>query len=215
MTDLSNKAKVTLEKQKRVSTFALSPDGKRLAVLLESEKDAAEKEVPYKDIPKDLRGIELEEFKQRNDGKTSQFFLFSIPSGEKIAEHKVYFSNSGTACALFQGEQVLIVNYSNVNAAIGADGSVKIFQLDNSFNYGIGIGPDQKVVLTGGLRNGTYTQADGLKMHKFSIDQLPGWPEYFKGFAVDAAGTGYGATTGYRLIQIQPDGKIARSVPVH
>lgn len=38
------------------------------------------------------------------------------------------------------------------------------------------------------MRDGQYTKVVGLATVSFKTDALPGWPEYFKGFAFDAEG---------------------------
>ena len=90
-----------------------------------------------------------------------------------------------------------------------------MFKLDNSYNYGIGVSVDQKVIMSGGLSDGTYTKVDGLNKVKFQPDRLSGWPEYFKGFAVAGDGTAYGSTSAYRVIKIKPGGQFEKSVPVY
>ena len=109
----------------------------------------------------------------------------------------------------------MFVNYSNLNATVTPGGEVSLFQLDNSFNYGIGCSADQAILLTGGLSNGTYTKVEGMKQSKFDADKIPTWPEYFKSFTVGADGTAYGATSAFRVIRIKPDGTFDKSFPIY
>ncbi|NLI75968.1 MAG: hypothetical protein GX442_05930 [Candidatus Riflebacteria bacterium] len=211
--DLAEKGKVAFPKGERVIALGLNAAGTRLAVLMEAMAD--ESEPKGAKPPAELKGLAAEEFKLKNDGKTAKFAVFSVPDGAKVAEHKLFFSTSSSGWKVFfQGDDVLLVNYSNLNAKVGAKGEVSLFQLDNSFNYGIGASPDQKVLLTGGLSDGTYTTVEGLRKVTFKNDRMPTWPEYYKGFTVAADGTAFGSTSGYRLIRIKADGSFDKSIPV-
>lgn len=210
--DLSIKGTVTLAEGEKITSMVLAPEGDRLAVWLAPVDDDAESK---EKAPSDLKGLEADEFKLKNDGKTSRLLIFNTTDGSNLADHKLYYSPSpGGTKILFQGENVLIVNYSNLNAQIDAKGEVTLFKLDNSFNYGIGISADHQILLTGGLAKGTYTKTDSLHQTVFNPDRLPGWPEYFKNFAVGPDGSAYGATSGYRIIKLKPGGGFDKSYPV-
>ena len=213
MDDGSLKGKVVLDKY--VAAFGINAKGDRLAVLSKDEKDADEKVVKSGDIPKDLKGADRIEFKQRNDGKTSIFYIFNIPSGKELLRKKIYFKTSTGSRVLFDGKAILVLNYKNENARVESKGEPRMFQLLNSYNYGIGLSGNQKFVCSGGLANGTYTKVKGLESKAFKIDRMPGWPEYFKGFAFDSKGNAYGTTSGYRIIKIKPDGTVEKEVPVY
>jgi WD40 repeat protein len=213
MSDLSTKGKVTLAKGEKVTALGLDPEGNRVALWLEPVNDESETKNP--NPPKDLKGLPLEEFRLKNDGKTSRLVVFKVADGSKISEQKLYYSTSSSSWKLlFQGDNILLVNYSNLNAQVNPKGEVTLFQLDNSYNYGIGFSADQKLLLTGGLADGTYTKVADLSKVVFKPDRLPGWPEYFKSFAATTDGTAYGSTSGYRIIKIKPGGPFEKSVPI-
>ena len=213
MTDGSFKGKVTFDKD--IASFAINPDGTKLAIVSKEQKDDSEPTVKSNEIPADLKGIARKEFERKNDGKTSEFALFEIPSGKELSRVKIYYTTNAGAPAVFDGDNVVLVNYSSENARITPKGEVTMFDLKNSYNYGIGFSNDGTLLGTGGLSDGTYTKISGLQMLSFRIDKLPGWPEYFKSFAFASDGTLYGTTTGYRLIKIKPDGSIEKSIPVY
>ena len=214
MTDLSEKGQVKFDKGQKVAALGLDAEGKRLAVLFESVNDDSEPKGTKP--PTALKGLEADEFKLKNDGKTSKLMVFKVPGGDKISENKLYYSPSVTgARILFQGENVMVVNYSNLNASIDAKGAVTLFGLNNSFNYGIGFSSDQKFLLSGGLSVGTYTKVADLGQTVFKPDRLSGWPEYFKGFALAGDGTAYGSTSSYRIIKIKAGGVFEKSMPVY
>ena len=160
MADLSEKGKVAFPKGEKVAGLGLDPEGARLAVMLEPVHDDSEPKGG--NPPAELKGLAADEFRLKNDGKTTRLLVFKVPDGSKISEHKLYYSPStGGTKILFQGDNVLVVNYSNLNARIDPKGEVTLFKLDNSFNYGIGFSADQKILMTGGLADGTYTKVGG------------------------------------------------------
>jgi len=212
MTDGSLKGKANLSQ--RVATFALNPDGTKLAVMTAEEKDESEPTVKYGDIPKDLKGAARSEFEQKNNGKTAMFSIFEVPSGQELSSTKTFFTTTESSRMLFDGDAVMVVGYSNQNAIIPPEGEITIFELLNSYNYGLGISVDQKYVAAGGLAKGTYMKVEGMAMLSYDIDRLPGWPEYFKSFEFDAEGNAYGTTSAFRLFKITPDGTIATSAPL-
>lgn len=214
MTDLAEKGKAALPKGQKVAALGLNADGTKLAVLMESVADEGEPKETK--VPADLKGAAAEEFRTNNDGKTSQFVVFTVPAMEKAAEHKLNYSPSVTgARILFSGDNALVVNYSNVNASVAPDGKVTVFQLGNSYNYGIGWSADQKVLLSGGLSEGTLTKLPATDGTTFKPDKLPSWPEYFKSFAVAPDGTAYGATSAFRVIRVKPDGGFDKGFPAY
>lgn len=212
--DLSSNGQITLEKGQKVTALGLNAKGTRLAVFLGGIID--ESEPKESKTPGDLKGLDAEEFRLKNDGKTSQFMVFAVPGGEKIFEKKIYYSPNGSGWKIyFQGDDALLVNYGNVNARVTSKGEVTLFKFENSYNYGIGASPDQTVILTGGLANGTYTKVDGMNQTTFKSDKIGGWPEYFKSFAVAADGTAYGSTSAYRVGRIKPDGSFDKAFPIY
>ncbi len=212
--DFSLKGTAALEKGKRVSSLGLNAAGTRLAVLFEAVTDDAEPNVTT--TPPDLKGLDAEEFKLKNDGKTSRLVVFEVPSGKKITDNKLYYSPSGTGSKIyFDGDSAMLVNYGNLNATVTPEGTITLFKLRSSYNYGLGASADQKVILAGGLSSGTYINVDGMKQTTFDPDKIGGWPEYFKSFAVAADGTAYGSTSAYRVIRIKPDGSFDKSFPIY
>jgi hypothetical protein len=214
MTDLTEKGRVALTKEQKVGAFGIDVAATRLGILLDAVADESEPKAST--TPADLKGIAREEFRLNNDGKTSVYLLYDMPGGTKLSETKLSYSPSSNGAKLaFQGEAAVVVNYSNLNALIPPGEQATLFQLDNSFNYGSGFSPDQTVVMSGGLSEGTYTVLDGLNKATFKPDKLPSWPEYFKGFAIGPDGTAYGATTAWRIMVIKPGGVLDKSYPVY
>lgn len=209
--DLTLKGKIAINKGERVAGLGFDEAGKKLAVWFEPVNDASEPK--DNKSPTGLKGLEASEYKLKNDGKTSWMRVFDATNGSLAWESKIWYSQSASSCqVLFQGESVLIVNYNNINAIVDPTGAVKLFNTDNSFNYGMG--GSATLLLTGGLSNGSYTKVATLEATTFKLDKLPGWPEYFKSFAADSNGVGYGGTSSYRVVRIAGEGKDIKAVPV-
>lgn len=203
--------KVLFPKGDRIACFGVNAAGDTVAVLQQSKKDSSEKKVSYSDIPKDLKGLARDEFEQKNDGESSVIGFYKIPSGEKIAEHKLFYkSNSSSSRIMFDGDDALVLAYDNENARVKQDGTIEMFELSGSYNYGIGVSPKQDLIMVGGLRDGALTTVDGMNATSFRVQDLPGWPEYFKGFCSDDNGTVYGSTSAYRVIKIKKSGQIEK-----
>jgi WD40 repeat protein len=214
MSDGKETGKLALPAGAVVANLGFSADGKRLAVILKA-KDGSEPKVAQNAIPKELKGLAREEFVLRNDGKISELLVFDAASGKMMSQAASYYSLDNDAVVYFDGDAVLSVNYRNINARISPDGNAALFATPNGFNYGTGVSPDQKLLLSGGLRSFSVTKPDGSTHAKGELPRLPGWPEYFKGFSATADGkTIYGATTAYRIVKIGPDGKIVAVAPV-
>jgi glutamine cyclotransferase len=207
MTDGSLKGQV--EFPAKVIGIGLDASGKRLVLMAQGPKD---KEAKQKK-PKELKGLEADIFKQKNDGKVSILAEFDVPSGKKISEKTVFYSVSAPKI-LVAKKVTYIFTYQDINAKIVGD-DITLFKGQSSYNYGIGISPDREAVLLGGLRKGTRIKAADLGMVTFDVDSLPGWPEYYKGFGFASDGTGYAVTTAYRLVKINKNGTMEKAIPVY
>lgn len=207
MTDATLKGKV--EFPAKVVSIGLNATGTRLVLMAMGPKDKE----PKNKTPKELKGIEKDTFKQKNDGKVSILAEFEVPSGKKISEKTIFYS-TGTSLLVVGEKRTDIFTYSNVNATIEGD-AITLFKSKSSYNYGWGLSPDHKTVLLGGLRDGSLVNMKDLAMTTFRIDRLPGWPEYYKGFGFGPDGTGYAVTTAFRLVKIGKTGKIEKSVPIY
>jgi hypothetical protein len=216
MQDGLEQASLDYDRMKTPAGFGLSPDGKQAAMLYYRRKAEAETKVPHKEMPKDLKGAARNEFKQRHDGYGARWRVWDVASGKTTLDTKLWFSTGGGGnVVFFHGGHAYVVGYQNQNAKIDAKGEAAYFELGNSYNYGIGASADHGVLLTGGLRDGSRTTLAALAAKTFRADKLPGFPEYFKSFSLTKDGTGFGGTTGYRVIRIGADGSIGKSAPVY
>ena len=195
----------------KLAAVGISADGKLISAITDAIKTDQEKR---ERAPKDKRGLDKLLFEQQMMRKISKVFWFDA-TGKELGVQDLWYSSKGKTRLLMPDEAVHVINYSNVNATITRDGEVKLFQLQNSFNYGHGASPDQSKVGSGGLRNGSLTDIVKREGKTFKLDQLPSWPEYFEAFTVDSEGNLYGVTTAYRLTKVKADGSIDKTVPIH
>lgn len=215
MADGSELGQIEVPDGERVAALALNSDGSKLALLTQSQNDEEEPKVARADLPKDKKGPALEEFKQKNDGKTSRLLVFNTETGESVRDEKIFFETRNNSMMIYKGDDLVVVAYDNANARISPDGEIKIFELPNSFNYGIGVSPKGDLIMTGGLRKYSITKTDPLTSVTGEADKLPSWPEYWKGFGASPDGSQiYGSTSAYRVFKMDPSGKVMVSEPV-
>jgi WD40 repeat protein len=209
--DGASKMKVKIAPKIPVTAVALDLEGKLAAVLYEGQNDAGEK----KSTPDAaVKGFDRTIAQQKGDGRTALVEFYEVPTGKKIASHTLFYSCSGTASAVVLDGKMIVVNYQNQNAAIGQDGSVKMFECANSYNYGIAFTTDFSTILTGGLANLALTTTSDLVSKGFTVkERLPSWPEYFRGFAGNAEGVLFGASDGYRVFAINRNASIKLEKP--
>lgn len=219
LSDASVKAQIPFDPTQTVAGFGLRPDGKKLALLYSKRKDPEEEKVAWKDIPEELRkkrDLALRLYQQKHDGYTARYYVFDVATGEQELEKKLWYSALSSMNALYwHGEDVYLVGYDNQNAKFDAQGEVTLFELSNLHNYAKAATPDGSVFLTGGLRDGSRTDAATLGVRNFRIDRLEGFPEYYKAFSFAADGTAFGGTTAFRVVRIEKDGSLGKVAPVY
>jgi WD40 repeat protein len=215
MSEGSEKMKVTLPEKVKPAGMAISPDGKKLAILTDAQDTDTEKKLGYGDIPKDLKNLAKDEFRQKNDGKISHLMIYDIPSGKELKKVDLWYTSSaGSTDLVFDGDKIIVFNYSNLNAVISPDGSVELFKT-KSMGYGRGVKADNTAFAIGSLRDATLVLVEGMVQKTINLDSLPGWPEYFGCFAFAEDGTCYGVTSASRLVKIDKDGNIEKTVPIY
>ncbi len=216
MADGSQSAALPYDRMRSIAAYGLRPDGKQLALLYYRKQTDEEPKAAAKDTPKDLKGAALREFKQRNDGYQAQLLVFDVATGKTQLDKQLWYAAPGGKNALcWNKNSICVMTYSNQNARIDAQGKATYFELGNSYNYGLGVSADGAVVLSGGLRDGSRTTLGDNKSAAFRLDKLPGFPEYFKSFSLAADGTGYGGTSGWRVVRIDAEGAITKTAAVH
>lgn len=215
MTDGKEVRRIAMPKDTRIAATGFDPQGKRLAVLVGPIPSKDEPKLNYNQIPKDLKGPARVEFQQKNDGQISILRIYDATSGKLLSEGNTFYTmSSSTPLLVFDGDNVVMNNYSNTGAYVTPQGEVKLFRT-NSGNYALSATADQKLMISGGLRDFAITSSNSLAGVKGEIDKLPGWPEYFKFFTAPAGNqVFYGATSAYRIFRLNAEGKVEAAEPV-
>jgi sugar lactone lactonase YvrE len=110
---------------------------------------------------------------------------------------------------------MVVARYHGPWAEIDVGGQVKLFEAPAWCSYGVGWSPSGDVVYSGSLaeyvlvRNGKPP----VKVELAREQRLPGWPEYFCGFGIEADGSGYGVTLDNRVARIGRDGQLVEIKP--
>jgi hypothetical protein len=215
LADGTPRGAVPYDRRQSLAAMGLSPDGQRVAWITSRHADTSEPKVGWKDLPKDLHGAALDEFKQKHDGYVSTLHVVEVAGAGNVLEKTLWYACSGGSRLFWRGADLVVVGYDNADARIAPDGTVTWFELGNSYNYGHAASADGSVILSGGLRSGTRTKTDGLEATPFRLEKLPGFPEYWKSFTLATDGTGWGATSCWRVVRLDASGRIVKVAPVY
>jgi hypothetical protein len=190
-----------------------SPFGDRLAVL-SAPKPAGDSEPPQ--YTSETAGPMLNvEAALRADGQGAHFLMFALPSGRVLADEVTFFTVRNNSRLVFKDDDVLALQFSNVNAVLNASGRVKrLFAVGDEVLYGIGLAPNQRRLACGRLRAGAVFYAAGMYAVGFDLPAMEGWPEILVSFAVTDAGPVYGATSAFRVVKLNALGSVVKTVPI-
>ncbi len=204
--DLAEKGRIDLPDY--VSALTFDATGKQLIVLSRAVI-GDEKRVPVHETPRDLRGLARAEFRQMHDGFDSFLRTFEIATGKMVRQARLWYtSDSDSTLLVKSGERTYVLNRGNVCARIAERGKVELFETAQRINHGLGSSADGKLLLTGGLAEGTYGSLDGDRRVRFEIPELPGQAEFLSRFAIRDDGSAFAVTTAYRLVRISREGRV-------
>ena len=190
--------------------------GKQLLVLGQSRDSKDEPRIEPKLVPSELRGLARQVFRQKNDGLQAVLGSFEVPTGKPGRSQSLWYTSDSDSTLLVQsGEIRYILNRANVCARVDAEGTIRVFALGENLHHALGASPDGRVVLTGGLGEGTHGPIEGGRRERFELKRLPGQAEYLSRFAVADDGSAWVVTTASRLGHISKEGKVDRLFPVY
>jgi hypothetical protein len=211
--DLTEKGRIELTELP--SAFTFDAEAKRLIVLSRGVI-GDEKRVPVVETPRDMRGLARAEYQQMHDGYESYLRTFDVATGKLLRQVRLWYtSDSDSTLLVLAGDTTFVFNRGNVCARISPMGKVSLLETRQRINHGLGSSPNGKLLLTGGLAEGTFGPLDGDKRVRFEIDELPGQAEFIARFAVRDDGGVFAVTTAYRLVRISREGKVEKAVPVY
>ena len=199
-----------LTKGERVVGLALDPAGAQLAILSFGASKGDEARAPSSEQPPDVKGIALDTWRQKNDGKMSRIRRIDFASGKAVYDKGTWYRASGESTLLFRASELFVIAYGNVNARFDAAGEATLFRLGSGFNYGAAANAEGTVIVAGGLRKGVRVVVPALEEQTYQLDTLEGWPEYYESFCVVDDGTSFAGTSGYRVARIGPDGMLVK-----
>lgn len=190
--------------------------GKRLTVLGRGVPSSDERRVPLSETPARLQGLDRAAFRLKNDGLRSALRQIDLATGKIERTQFLWYSSDFDSTVLARaGDVTHVFNRANVCARIAADGTVTLFQTPHRVNAALGVSPDGKTLLIGGLGEGSV-QPLGSDLHRsFTLEPLPGQSEAFTRFHVADDGSAWAVTTAYRLVHISSAGKVDRIIPVY
>jgi hypothetical protein len=203
-----------IEMKEGVSAWALDAEGKNVVVLTLG-REGDERKVPPGETPRNLEGLARREFQLRNDGQVAWLRVLEATTGKTVREARTWYtSDSGSTRLFVAGDVIQVTNFNNSCARIAADGTTTLFETGVLFNYTTGWSPDARVLVAGGLREGTWGEPGGKRV-RFAIEALPGADEFLTAAVVQPDGSAWLGTSGYRLLRVSREGKVEKVVPVY
>jgi DNA-binding beta-propeller fold protein YncE len=199
-----------LETTERPAALAFDASGKQIFVLEQSQFTEDEKRVAAADVPEKLRGLEREEFRQRNDGRTCLLRVYDLDGKELRRRRLWYTSDTDSTTLIPRGDEVLILNRGNTVARIDALGTITLSRLEVPVLHARASSPDGKRIALG-LRGSVRLWTDKTVDHPFG--EPPDEAEFVTRLLVRPDGTIYGVTSAYRVVHIDKAGKV-RTMPV-
>ena len=197
----------------RAAAFTLDATGKRLVVLGASQA-GDEKRVPANEVPRELTGLARWTFRLKYDGLVSQLYTIDLATGKVGERSKLWYtSDSENTIVVPAGKTTYILNRVNICAKVVGE-KIDLFETPDRVNYALGISPDGKTLLTGGMGTGTHGPVEGKRV-RFEVPALPGQAETFTRFTVHDDGSAVGVTSAYRVVRISREGKVEKVAAVY
>ena len=212
--DSQNLAQINFKDREVVAAMGFSKDGKRIGIITRAVNSKEEKKLSSRDMPKDLRDVARDDWRQRNDGRISFVRVYEAASGKPLWEAKTFYAAGSRSQLAFDGDNLVVVS-GYTNAKIGKDGNAVLFRFRHSSSVGTGITPDQSLWLTGSSsfaitsHPGLATKATGR------FPNISGGGEYVRGFSATADNMAiYAGTSAYRVVKIDGNGRVLKAEPV-
>jgi hypothetical protein len=131
--------------------------------------------------------------------------------GKELRRRRLWYTSDSDSTTLIpRGDEMLILNRSNTVARLNALGEITLSRLDVPVLHARAASLDGKRIALG-LRGGVRVWTDKTQDQPF--DEPPGEAEFVTRLLVRPDGTIYGVTSAYRVVHIDPTGKV-RTVPV-
>jgi len=218
MADGAEKAQLALPDEYGMYAV-MSPDARR-AVVISTLQTSTEEKLQESKWPKDLPSdLEKEMFRQEHDGSQSRIAVVELPTGKILAEQKAHWFTAPPPIHgggfKWQDDGLMFAPYNGPWVHIDSNAQVKMLKAPAWCNYGLGWSLAGDFCYTGSLA--TYVRLHNGKedaKEELAREQLvPGFPEYFHGFGVEADGSAYAVTSAHRMARIDKHGKVVEIKP--
>lgn len=191
--------------------------GEKAILISKSQKFPEEKEnVPEKPKKFDTK-LAGEIFEEKTDGTGCWIKVLNLKTGKANGPFKVPTKFRKDGISKIFGDNITHIRYGNPCFTVSLkDGKTTFFMTPVFCNYGAGFFPNANGYMVGGLAKYGFCK-NGKEPVSFDLPRdkrLPGWPEYFYGFAASKDGTIFGWTSGSRIVKISSDGKLVDLKPV-
>ena len=191
-------------------SVGISPEGARAVVISYSEKrESEEKKRP----DSSMKGVEKVIYQQEHNQRGAKIAQVDLLLGQVSVTDSWYKSDNVKKLAVTaSGAHVL--SYGQEVASIAPDSTVTILDPGARIRYGAAMTAAGDGIVSGSMREITVKQLGSDAAQVFKLDQLPGWPEYVIRFVTAPNGKIYGATTAYRVIEVDTASGAVRSAAI-
>ncbi|MFQ3649396.1 MAG: hypothetical protein SNJ75_03615 [Gemmataceae bacterium] len=195
----------TLETSERPAAMAFDATGKQIFVLEQGQFSEDEKRVPAAELPEKLRGLQREEFRQRHDGRIALLRSYDLEGKELRRRRLWYTSDTDSTTLIPRGEEMLILNRSNIVARVDAKGEITLYRLEVPVLHARAANPDGSRLALG-LRGAVRLLTD--KVRDISLGEDDAETEFVTRIVVQPTGAVFGVTSAYRVFRLSPEGKL-------
>lgn len=192
-------------------------EGKTAVLISQSQTFPEEKEnAPEKPEKFDTK-LAREVYQEKTDGSGCLIQVIDLETWEIKGPFKVPTTFRDDGISKISGDKMTHIRYSNPCFSVDLkNGETTFFMTPVFCNYGAGFFPNADGYIVGSLAKYGFAKNGGEDVSvELPRDQrVPGWPEYFYGFAAAEDGTMFGWTSASRLAKIAPEGKLMALEPV-
>ena len=191
-------------------SIGTNPDATQVVLYSRTNKDKTE---PKEKAPKQLLGLEKEEFELSHDGKTCEV-LWLDGDLKKTQRNKTWYSEYGSGELAIKDNVATFVVYAKCCAMFKPTGETELFETGVPHSHGIRFSKDHRTLAAGSLASGAIMNLETKSALSFKVSSLPGFPEHLYGFAFASDGTLYASSSAWRVFKISSDGLLISAAPI-
>lgn len=189
----------------------ISIDGLKTVILSRSEKrESEDKQRPTSD----MKGLTRALFQQEHDQRGAKIVQIDLASGQMTTTESWYKSDNVRGMKVSLAGS-FVLSFSAEMARITPSGEVEIIDSGARNHYGATMTPTMDTIISGSLKQITIKPLAADAAQVFKLKSLPGWPEYVIRFAQSSDGRIMAATTGYRIVVLDPASGKVDTYPIY